>query len=80
MVDQGPINWNQMSVLVTGGTGSFGNKFVELMLQKYHPRRLIIFSRDELKQSEMMTRFSRGALDDPSVRFFVGDVLSLIHI
>ncbi len=69
MVDQGPINWNQMSVLVTGGTGSFGNKFVELMLQKYHPRRLVIFSRDELKQSEMMVRFT-----DPSLRFFVGDV------
>ena len=74
MVDQGPINWNQMSVLVTGGTGSFGNKFVELMLQKYHPRRLVIFSRDELKQSEMMARFNRGAVNDPSIRFFVGDV------
>jgi UDP-N-acetylglucosamine 4,6-dehydratase len=58
-----------MSVLVTGGTGSFGNRFVELMLQKYHPRRLVIFSRDELKQSEMMARFT-----DPSLRFFVGDV------
>ncbi|HEV2054693.1 MAG TPA: UDP-N-acetylglucosamine 4,6-dehydratase (inverting) [Methylomirabilota bacterium] len=58
-----------MSVLVTGGTGSFGNKFVEIMLQKYHPKRLVIFSRDELKQSEMMARFS-----DPSLRFFIGDV------
>ena len=64
-----PLKWPESSVLVTGGTGSFGNKFVEIMLAKYHPRRLVIFSRDELKQSEMMTRFK-----DPSLRFFVGDV------
>jgi UDP-N-acetylglucosamine 4,6-dehydratase len=62
-------NWSETSVLITGGTGSFGNKFVEVMLRRYGPRRLIIFSRDELKQSEMMARFS-----DPSLRFFVGDV------
>ena len=70
----GSVNWREASVLITGGTGSFGNKFVEIMLQKYQPRRLVIFSRDELKQSEMMARFNRGALNDPSVRFFVGDV------
>jgi UDP-N-acetylglucosamine 4,6-dehydratase/5-epimerase len=63
------LNWRDSSVLVTGGTGSFGHTLVELMLAKYHPRRLVIFSRDELKQSEMMKRFS-----DPSLRFFVGDV------
>jgi UDP-N-acetylglucosamine 4,6-dehydratase/5-epimerase len=63
------MNWREASVLVTGGTGSFGNKFVEVMLERYHPRRLVIFSRDELKQSEMMARFT-----DPSLRFFVGDV------
>ncbi len=62
-------DWSKSSVLVTGGTGSFGNKFVEVMLRKYKPRRLVIFSRDELKQSEMMARFS-----DASLRFFVGDV------
>ncbi len=61
--------WDDKSVLVTGGTGSFGNKFVEVMLERYHPRRLVILSRDELKQSEMMTRFTH-----PSLRFFVGDV------
>ncbi|TMQ21275.1 MAG: UDP-N-acetylglucosamine 4,6-dehydratase (inverting) [Candidatus Rokuibacteriota bacterium] len=66
---QGVVNWAEASVLVTGGTGSFGNKFVEIMLEKYHPRRLVVFSRDELKQSEMMGRFK-----DPSLRFFVGDV------
>jgi UDP-N-acetylglucosamine 4,6-dehydratase len=68
------INWRDAAVLVTGGTGSFGNKFVEIMLEKYRPRRLVIFSRDELKQSEMMARLNRGGLSDPSVRFFVGDV------
>jgi UDP-N-acetylglucosamine 4,6-dehydratase len=66
---QGEVNWREASVLITGGTGSFGNKFVEIMLERYHPRRLVVFSRDELKQSEMMARFK-----DPSLRFFVGDV------
>jgi len=64
-----PLNWSKASVLITGGTGSFGTKFVELMLSTYHPKRLAIFSRDELKQSEMMKRFSH-----PSLRFFLGDV------
>ena len=56
-------------MLVTGGTGSFGNKLVEIMLERYRPRRLAVFSRDELKQSEMQTRF-----DHPSLRYFIGDV------
>ncbi len=47
------MNWTDKKVLVTGGTGSFGKKFVEIMLNEYHPARLIIFSRDELKQHEM---------------------------
>ena len=66
---EGGVNWSESSVLVTGGTGSFGNKFAEIILSKHRPRRLVIFSRDELKQSEMMTRFN-----DPTLRFFVGDV------
>ncbi len=66
---QDPIPWREVSVLVTGGTGSFGNKLVEVMLARHRPRRLVVFSRDELKQSEMAGRFS-----DPSLRFFVGDV------
>ena len=66
---EGPVKWREASVLVTGGTGSFGNKLVEIMLAKHRPRRLVVFSRDELKQSEMMTRFT-----DPTLRFFVGDV------
>lgn len=60
-------------VLVTGGTGSFGQRFVETVLKRYRPRRLIVFSRDELKQSEMQQRLSR--LDGSRVlRFFLGDI------
>ena len=44
---------NNSSILVTGGTGSFGHKFAELTLKKYNPKRLIIFSRDEMKQWNM---------------------------
>jgi len=57
-------------VLVTGGTGSFGKKFVELMLREYHPQRLVIFSRDELKQHDMRT----SGFDHSSLRYFIGDV------
>jgi len=58
------------SILITGGTGSFGNSFVPLTLKKYNPKRLVIFSRDEMKQWEMEKKFK----DDPRVRFFIGDV------
>jgi UDP-N-acetylglucosamine 4,6-dehydratase len=64
------LDWREASVLITGGTGSFGNKFVETMLTRYRPRRLVVFSRDELKQSEMKARFGSA----PSLRFFIGDV------
>jgi len=57
-------------ILVTGGTGSFGKKFVETLLRDYQPRKLIIFSRDELKQHEMRV----GGFDHPSLRYFIGDV------
>ncbi len=63
-------DWKNMSILITGGTGSFGKKFTEIMLRDFHPKRLIIFSRDELKQHEMRT----NGLDDPSLRYFIGDV------
>jgi UDP-N-acetylglucosamine 4,6-dehydratase (inverting) len=58
------------SLLITGGTGSFGHSFVPLTLKKYNPKRLVIFSRDEMKQWEMAKLFK----DDPRVRFFIGDV------
>ena len=58
------------SILITGGTGSFGNTFVPLTLKKYNPKRLVILSRDEMKQWEMAKLFK----DDPRVRFFIGDV------
>ena len=64
------MNWSEQTVLVTGGTGSFGRKFVELMLNEYRPQKVIIFSRDELKQHEMRT----AGLDHPSLRYFIGDV------
>jgi UDP-N-acetylglucosamine 4,6-dehydratase/5-epimerase len=64
------VNWSQESILVTGGTGSFGKKFVEIMLRDYQPQRLVVFSRDELKQHEMRT----AGFDHTSLRYFIGDV------
>ena len=64
------MNWSEQVVLVTGGTGSFGRKFVEVMLREYHPEKLIIFSRDELKQHDMRA----AGFDDPTLRYFIGDV------
>jgi UDP-N-acetylglucosamine 4,6-dehydratase len=58
------------SILITGGTGSFGHSFVSLTLKKYNPKRLVIFSRDEMKQWEMEKLFK----DDSRVRFFIGDI------
>jgi UDP-N-acetylglucosamine 4,6-dehydratase len=66
------MDWSNLTVLVTGGTGSFGQKFTEVVLKDYHPRKLIIFSRDEHKQSEMRERFPH-----PTLRFFLGDVRDL---
>jgi len=62
--------FNDSSILITGGTGSFGQTFVPLTLAKYNPRRLVIYSRDEMKQWEMAKRF----VNDDRVRFFIGDV------
>ena len=64
------MEWNKKVVLITGGTGSFGKRFVEMMLSDYHPKKLIIYSRDELKQYEMQT----GGYDHESLRYFIGDV------
>lgn len=64
------MNWSEQVVLITGGTGSFGKKFVEIMLSEYRPQKLIVFSRDELKQHEMRA----AGLDHSSLRYFLGDV------
>ncbi len=61
--------FNQKSILITGGTGSFGRKYTETLLTRYDPARIIIFSRDELKQFEMAQEFSC-----PAMRYFIGDV------
>lgn len=61
---------NGSSILITGGTGSFGHTFVPMTLAKYNPRRLVIFSRDEMKQWEMAKLYG----SDKRVRFFIGDV------
>ena len=61
--------FNDKSILITGGTGSFGKKFIRAVLDRYKPRRVIVFSRDELKQFEMQQEF-----DTPAMRYFLGDV------
>ena len=61
---------NNSTILVTGGTGSFGNTFVPMTLDKYNPKKIIIFSRDEMKQWDMAKDYQ----NDPRVRFFIGDV------
>lgn len=58
------------SILITGGTGSFGNTFVPMTLKKYNPKKIVIFSRDEMKQWEMAKLYK----NDPRVRFLIGDV------
>ena len=63
---------NEKSILITGGTGSFGKKCTDIFLKKYKPKRLIIFSRDELKQSEMAQEYSISKY--PCIRYFIGDV------
>ena len=61
--------FNGKSILVTGGTGSFGKQFIRSLLENYTPARVIVFSRDELKQYEMAQDFTHSAM-----RFFIGDV------
>ena len=58
------------TILITGGTGSFGNTFLPMTLEKYNPKKIIIFSRDEMKQWDMAKKF----VGDDRVRFFIGNV------
>ena len=66
------LDLNDKAVLVTGGTGSFGKHFVKLVVERYRPRRLVIFSRDEMKQFEMQQVFPVEQY--PFMRYFIGDV------
>ena len=66
------FDWNDSTVLVTGGTGSFGQTCVATLLQKYSPRKVIVFSRDELKQHEMAQRFPESRYE--AIRYFLGDI------
>jgi UDP-N-acetylglucosamine 4,6-dehydratase len=70
------MNWSDNVILVTGGTGSFGKKFIEIMLAEYQPAKLIVFSRDELKQHEMRV----SGLDHPNLRYFIGDVRDRLRL
>lgn len=67
--------FSQKSILITGGTGSFGKKFTETLLKKYNPKKVIIYSRDELKQYEMAQTFNSEVM-----RYFIGDVRDLTRL
>ena len=62
--------FNNSTILITGGTGSFGKMYVQVILEKYKPKKIIIFSRDELKQFEMQQIFN-----DSCMRYFIGCLL-----
>ncbi len=70
------MDWTDKVVMVTGRTGSLGQEFVRTMLNEFHPSKLIVYSRDELKQHEMRT----SGFDHPSLRFFIGDVRDLARL
>ena len=67
--------FNNKNILITGGTGSFGNLLVELVIKKFKPKKIIIFSRDELKQSIMAKKFATEKYT--FMRYFIGDVRDL---
>ena len=66
---------NDKSVLITGGTGSFGRQYVRTILSRYKPRRVVVYSRDELKQFEMQQEFK-----SPQMRYFIGDVRDVARL
>lgn len=66
---KGNIVFDNKSILITGGTGSFGHKYVQTLLERFNPKKIVIFSRDELKQYEMQQKFSSDKM-----RYFIGDV------
>ncbi len=70
------MDWTDKVVLVTGGTGSFGKKFIKIMMTEYHPEKVIVYSRDELKQHEMRV----AGYDAVNLRYFIGDVRDEIRL
>jgi UDP-N-acetylglucosamine 4,6-dehydratase len=64
------MDWKNQVVLITGGSGSFGKKFTEILLKEKQPKKVIIFSRDELKQHEMQV----GGYNQENLRYFIGDI------
>jgi len=72
-VDKDKINWNEQTVLVTGGTGTVGKSFVETIFNKYHPKKIIVLSRNDLKQKEM----KNSKLDDSSLEYISADIKNL---
>ncbi len=64
---------NNKTILITGGTGSFGKKFLEMIFERYNPKKVIVYSRDEYKQSVMKNEYA-DKVDMSKVRFFIGDV------
>ncbi len=64
------MNWKDQVVLVTGGTGSFGKKFIKILIEEKQPKKVIVFSRDELKQHEMQV----GGYNQENLRYFIGDI------
>lgn len=69
---------NKKTILITGGTGSFGKKFVEVLINKHNPKKIIIYSRDELKQHEMQRIFPGNKKTE--IRYFIGDVRDLTRL
>ena len=67
--------FNNSTILITGGTGSFGKKYTQILLERYKPKKIIIFSRDELKQFEMKQIFN-----DSCMRYFIGDVRDQVRV
>jgi len=63
------IDWPNQTILITGGTGSLGKHICKVMIEKYHPRTIRVYSRDELKQHEM-----RQVFGEDVIRYFIGDV------
>ncbi|WP_085909932.1 UDP-N-acetylglucosamine 4,6-dehydratase (inverting) [Kiloniella majae] len=73
-----PINLNGKAIMVTGGTGSFGRKFVKAVLDRYKVKRLVVFSRDEQKQFDMANDIS--PIEHPALRYFIGDVRDVARL